>query len=97
MELNFIGKNLDVTPALKTFITEKLKPLEKRYTHINSVNVVFHIERDIKIAEATLLFNGVEIHATAKDNDMYKAIDALADKLLGLVTKHKEKLIDSHR
>jgi putative sigma-54 modulation protein len=36
------------------------------------------------------------IHADARHEDMYAAIDALADKLERLVRKHKEKLSD-HR
>ena len=40
--------------------------------------------------------NGAVIHADAKHADMYAAIDALADKLDRLVTKHKEKLVDHH-
>lgn len=97
MQLHFTGTNIEITPALKTYTTEKLQPLEKRYSHITNVSVVLYIEHDVKVAEATLHLKGGEIHASAKDHDMYKAIDLLANKLLGLVTKHKEKLIDSHR
>lgn len=97
MQLHFVGKNIDVTPALKSFTTDKFKPLEKRYSHITNVNVVFHVEHHSQIAEATVHFNGTEIHASATSEDMYKSIEALADKLLGQITKHKEKLIDSHR
>ena len=97
MQLHFAGRNIDITPALKTFATEKLLPLEKRFNHITNVFVTFHLENITHIAEATVHMNGTEIHATAKDEDMYKAIDALVEKLLGQITKHKEKIIDSHR
>ncbi|MDE9571683.1 ribosome hibernation-promoting factor, HPF/YfiA family, partial [Xenorhabdus bovienii] len=33
-----------------------------------------------------------ELHATSEHEDMYAAIDALADKLARQLTKHKSKL-----
>lgn len=97
MQLDFIGRNFDVTPALKTFAEEKFQRLERRDNHITTIKVVFHIEHLDHIAEATLHLNGTEIHASAKDEDMYRATDALVEKLSGQITKHKEKLIDKHR
>lgn len=96
MQLQFVGRNLALTPALKAFATEKLKPLEKRYSHITQVNIVFHIEHTDQVAEATVHFHGAEIHAVAKSNDMYHSIDALIDKLMGQIHKAKEKMTE-HR
>ena len=97
MQLHLVGRNVEVTPAIKDFTIEKFKPLEKRYSHIATVNVTLHVEHLTHIAEATVHFNGAEIHATAKDADMYKAIELVVEKLLGQITKHKEKTIESHR
>jgi len=97
MQINFVGRHIEVTPALKEHTTEKLKSLEKRDHHISHINVVFHIERTLHIAEGTVILNGAEIHARAEEDDMYKAVDILATKLITQVTKHKDKLIDSHR
>ncbi|MBX3709207.1 MAG: ribosome-associated translation inhibitor RaiA [Gammaproteobacteria bacterium] len=97
MQLQFVGKNIDVTPALKSFATEKMKLLEKRFPRITIVNVVFHIEHKTQIVEATIHVDGTEIHASAKEDDMYKAIDAIIDKLMGQMTKHKEKTIENYR
>jgi len=96
MELHFSGQNIDVTNALKDHITEKLKPLEKRFHRITQIRVSLHVDKVDQIAEATVHIDGTEIHATASSNDMYRSIDAMAEKLLGQMTKHKEKLIDSH-
>lgn len=97
MQLQFIGKNIEITTALKSVTTEKFKTLEKRFSHLTHVNIVFHVEHKIHNVEAILHLNGTEIHASAEDKDMYKAIDLLVSKLLGQMTKHKEKIIDSHR
>ncbi|EKD73708.1 MAG: Sigma-54 modulation protein [uncultured bacterium] len=97
MQLNFTGRNnLIVTPALKTYTQEKLQRLERRHTQVQKINIVFHVENVTHIAEATAHIDGAEIHAAAKATDMYVAIDELVDKLIGQVTKYKEKL-SAHR
>lgn len=97
MQLNLTGKNFQVTPAIKSYTEEKFKPLHKRYSQINQIHVVLHIEHLDNFAEATLHFQGSELHATAKANDMYLAIDGLIEKLSGQIHKNKEKMTDSHR
>jgi putative sigma-54 modulation protein len=94
MQLHFTGRNIEVTPALKTFTQEKMERVERRYNTINKVNVVFHVEHLDHIAEANVNVDGTELHATAKAENMYSAIDMLVDKLLGQITKHKEKSAD---
>lgn len=96
MQLNFTGRNLEVTPALKTFTQEKLQRVEKRYNNISNVHVIFQIEKLAHIAEATVHLDNSEIHAKAEAEDMYTAVDKLVDKLLGQITKLKEKHAD-HR
>jgi putative sigma-54 modulation protein len=97
MQLSFTGKNIEITPALKTITEKKLSTLEKHFSHISKINIVLHIENVTQIAEATAIVNGTDIHARAESDDMYHAIDMMVDKLLTQVTKHKEKIIDSHR
>jgi putative sigma-54 modulation protein len=54
------------------------------------------VEKNVHKAEATVHVSGSDIHADAVDNNMYRAIDALADKLDRNVLKHKEKVADHH-
>ena len=42
-------------------------------------------------AEATVHIAGADLFAAAEDEDMYAAIDALADKLDRQLIKHKQK------
>ncbi len=94
MQLHFTGRNIELTPALKNFTTEKFQRLERRHSNIPQVKITFQIENVDHIAEATLHLDGAEIHASAKSNDMYSAVDELIDKLISQVTKHKEKHTD---
>jgi len=49
------------------------------------------VEKLRQKAEATVHVSGAELFATAEHEDMYAAIDALADKLDRQIIKHKEK------
>lgn len=91
MQLHFTGRNIEVTPALKTFTAEKFERLQHRDSTITNVNIIFQLENVTHTAEATLHVSGAELHASAQSTDMYAAIDALIDKLMGQITKHKEK------
>jgi putative sigma-54 modulation protein len=59
--------------------------------------VILSVEKLVQKAEATLNLAGRSMHAEATAEDMYAAIDLLADKLDRQVLKHKEKVTDHHR
>jgi putative sigma-54 modulation protein len=96
MQLNFTGRNIDVSPALKTFTKEKLERLQHRHENIQSIHLFFHVENVNHIAEATAHCDGAEIHAKAESEDMYSAVDKLVEKLTAQIMKHKDKQTD-HR
>ncbi len=91
MRISYTGRNLEVTPALKTVTAEKMQRLERRFNGLGDIHVTFHVEHLSQIAEANIHVNGLDLHAKATAQDMYAAIDELVDKLLGQITKHKEK------
>lgn len=96
MQVNITGHRLDVTPALRAFTLEKLNRLERHFDRINTINVVFDVEKLRQIAEATIYISKAEVHASSEAEDMYAAIDLLVDKLNSQLMKHKGKMID-HR
>lgn len=94
MQINFTGHRMDVTPALRAFAQEKFDKLERHFDKITAINVVFDVEKLRQIAEATILVNKGELHASSESDDMYSAIDLLIDKLDKQLIKHKEKIKD---
>lgn len=96
MQINFTGHRMEVTPALRAFTQEKFDKLERHFDKITAINVVFDVEKLRQIAEATILVNKGELHASSESDDMYSAIDLLIDKLDKQLIKHKEKMKD-HR
>lgn len=93
MQINLTGHHLDITPALRDYVSEKFEKLERHFDHINNVHVVMSVEKLVQKVEAKLNVNGGEIFADAQHDDMYAAIDNLLDKLDRQIIRHKEKLI----
>jgi putative sigma-54 modulation protein len=96
MQIHFTGRNIEITPALKSFTEEKFQRVLRRDESISHVNIVFQIEHVTHVAEATIHIDGIEMHASAQAPDMYVAIDDMIHKLLTQINKHKDKIAD-HR
>lgn len=97
MQLNLSGHHIDITPALREYVTSKMERLERHFDHVTNVHVVLSVEKLRQKAEATFHISGGNLFANAEHEDMYAAIDALADKLDRQIKKHKEKVTDHHR
>ena len=91
MNLNLSGHHLEITPAIRAYVTTKLVRLTRHFGHVIDVNVVLSVDKLRQQVTANLHVRGKEIHAECVEPDMYAAIDALADKLDRQVLKHKEK------
>jgi putative sigma-54 modulation protein len=96
MQMSITGHHIEVTPALGNYVEKRLARVMRHFDQVIDTHVVLTVEKLEQRAEATLRVAGESIHALASDQDMYAAIDALADKLERRVRKHKEKLCDHH-
>lgn len=96
MQLKLTGHHIEITPALRSYVEEKLERVERHFDHVVDVHAILTVEKLRHKAEATILVSGAQLHAESVDGDMYAAIDALADKVDRQIKKHKEKLTDHH-
>ncbi|MHB0888164.1 ribosome hibernation-promoting factor, HPF/YfiA family [Acidithiobacillus sp.] len=97
MQLTITGQHLDLTDALKSYVTEKLGRVDHYFDHVIDGHVVLKYTAHEKLpnaAEVTVHAPGRTFHAESEDQDMYAAIDLLAAKLEVQVRNHKEKLTD---
>ncbi len=92
MKLNFAGKNMEVTEALKEVTSKKLKRLDKYFNKDVEGNVVYSTERNWKILEITIDLPGTILRAEEASDDMYAAIDKAVDVLERQIRKYKTKL-----
>lgn len=96
MRVNLSGHHVEVTPALRSYVERKLSRILRRFDRVIDVHCVLTVDKLRHRAESTVAVGGPDIHAAAEADDMYAAIDALADKLDRRVRKHKERLRDHH-
>jgi putative sigma-54 modulation protein len=97
MQLSVTGHHVDVTEALKNFVTEKFQKLERHFDQVIDVHVILSVEKLVQKAESTVQVNGAKLFAEDSQGDMYAAIDGLIDKLDRQIIRHKEKLSDRGR
>lgn len=96
MNLNISGHHVELSDALREYVGNKLKRVERHFDHLIGANVILSVEKARHKAEATLHTRGADLHAEAIDGDMYAAIDMLADRLDSQTRKLKDKRRDHH-
>jgi putative sigma-54 modulation protein len=94
MQINITGHHVDITDALRDYVTEKFNKLERHFDHVTNVHVILTVEKQLQKAEATVHASGADLFAQHDTDDMYASIDGLIDKLDRQILKHKEKIGD---
>ena len=97
MNLNITGRHVEVTPAIRDYLSSKLDRVIRHFDNVTSVTVTLSVEKLKQKGEVTVHVPGKDIHVEESGDDLYAAIDAMFDKLDRQVQKHKQKLQDHHR
>jgi len=97
MQIDLSGHHIELTDSMRSYVNEKVGRLEKHFDRVTDAHVVLSVEKQTQKAEATIHVKGNKIFAHAENEDMYAAIDSLADKLDRQIIKHKEKTKKHHR
>jgi putative sigma-54 modulation protein len=93
MNLTLAGHHLHITPAIREYVTAKLEKVSRHFDDLMEVNVVLSVEKLQQKIEANIHVRGKELFVEAEDENLYAAIDLLADKLDRQIIKHKEKFV----
>jgi len=96
MSVTVTGQRVEVTPALKDYTLKKFDKMKRYYDKVSNISVTVDVEKKRQIATANAHVAGVQLHASSEHENLYAAIDNLADKLEQQLKKHKAKLQD-HR
>lgn len=85
-EVILSGIHLDLTPALKSYVQEKVDRLFRHESHIVRVRVELEfddrsVEKKNFIAKGHIQIAGPDINISVASDDAYKSIDLLVDKL----------------
>jgi len=101
MNLTISGHHLEVTPALRTYVTGKLDRITRHFDQVVDVKVLLSIENQTEKerrqkAECSIHVKGNDMFAESAHEDMYAAVDELVDKLDRQVVRHKDRLQNHH-
>lgn len=96
MNMNFIivGKNIEVTPGLRSAVEDKIGKLEKYFTPETEIHVTLSVEKDRQKIEVTIPVKGSIIRSEQVSNDMYVSIDLVEEIIERQLKKYKHKLAD---
>jgi putative sigma-54 modulation protein len=101
MNLTISGHHLEVTPALRQYVTGKLDRITRHFDQVVDVKVLLTVEKmkekeKRQRAECNIHVKGNDLFAESAHEDLYAAVDDLVDKLDRQVVKHKDRMTDHH-
>ena len=96
MNLTISGHHLEVTPALRGYVSDKLDRITRHFEQVMDVRVLLSVdnlkEKDRRQrAECNIKVKGGELHAESAHEDLYAAVDELVDKLDRQLVRDKDK------
>lgn len=97
MKFIIIGKNIEVTPGLRSNVEEKIGKLEKYFSPDTEVHVTLSVEKERHKIEVTIPVKGSIIRSEQVSNDMYISIDLVEEIIERQLKKYKNKIIDKEQ
>ncbi len=97
MKLIIVGRNMEVTPALRETIEDKLGKLDKFFAQETEANVTLSVDKDRHKIEVTIPVKGDIIRSEQVSNDMYVSIDLVEEVIERQLKKYKNKLVQKHQ
>ena len=94
MNLKLTGNHVEITDAMRDYVTSKISKIKRHFDHVIDVSVILSVEKLKQKAEANVHIRGKDIFVEAYSEDMYASIDILVDKLDRQILKHKEKNLE---
>lgn len=96
MQVTVTGRNIDLTPALKEYLMEKLQRSQKHFDHGLNITALLSVAKnpsvaDSQTAEITIKLNGSVIRGEESTENMYASIDLVADKIERQLRKYKTR------
>ncbi len=94
MKINIHGKNLKLTPAIKSYVEEKIGRLDKFLEDSESVvaNVNVRTSGKEQIIEVTMPIKKIILRGEERHEDLYAAIDLVSEKIERQIRKNKTRM-----
>ncbi len=102
MQIIIKGRNIELTPALRAYVEEKIHKIDRYFDKGTKIEVELSVEKNPSISDNQTIEVSVfanhssNIRAKQSTPDMYASVDAIIDKLGTRLKKYKEKLDSQH-
>jgi len=99
MKIEFTGRHIDVTPALKSHVESHFDRIEQLFEgKPANAHVIIEVERGFHLSEIVVKWMNDVLTAKSSDTDMYKSLAMSVDKIEKQARRLKTKIIDkSHK
>jgi putative sigma-54 modulation protein len=99
MKLEYTGRHIEVTPALRSHVEEHFKRIDHLFNGKPAkAHVIIEVERGRHRSEIIVKWRNDVLTATTSVSDMYKSLSQSIDKIEKQALRLKNKVIDkSHR
>ena len=94
MKIIIAGKNIDVTPGLRSAVEDKLGKLDKYFNPETEVHVTLSVEKERQKIEVTIPVKGSIIRSEQVSSDMYVSIDLVEEIIERQLKRYKNKIVD---
>ncbi len=103
MNINIQGKNIELTEAIKDYVSKRVTNLEKLLSHIENgggeVSTRFEVAKttnhhragEVFHADCSIKIGGKNFYSSADGEDLYAAIDEIKENLFREISKDKDK------
>jgi len=92
MQISVRGKNVEVTDALRDYVTKKLNKLDRYFDGAGEGQVTLSIAKENHRVEVTIGVNGLLLRGEEQSPDMYASVDLVVEKLERQVDRYRTKI-----
>ncbi|MDR1365112.1 MAG: ribosome-associated translation inhibitor RaiA [Holosporales bacterium] len=99
MDVKITGDGIDLGSSLREHIADSLSNLMKKYLEEDVASSVT-IKKDSRLFEVGAelrVHKGFIIRSNGESQDVYAAVDSALSRLVTLLSKHKNRLLNKHR
>ena len=99
MKLEYTGRHLEVTPAIKAHVKEQFEKIDHLFDKDdNYAHVIIEVERGLHRSEIVVKWRNQVLTATSTEEDMYQSLSQTVSKIERQALRVKNKVIDkSHK
>ena len=95
MIIQITSRHIEVTDAIREYVQGRLMPLLSEYPAVEHAHVILGVEKFRHMAEVVVQGKQyLRAEAKAETDDMYKSVDAVAEKIARQLRRARDKVVD---